>query len=210
MSNDYWLSAWQARVCRILPIFFLLIAALQASSIGLAVVAPELTAMEIHCDKLRCGISGNPLLLLPSGTREVVKASASAMAGYAAHLDLPATRLMLMATEALSNMPVVGLLMFVAAALQTLGHRGSTDLARAIPWLRRASIAALIAVPLVPIGESLRTTVLLTAIEPERHFALCVDVNRFILNLFLAFAAFAVTWALAAGSRAGRDIAEIV
>ena len=26
----------------------------------------------------------------------------------------------------------------------------------------------------------------------------------------LAFAAFAVTWALAAGSRAGRDLAEIV
>lgn len=210
MLDEYKLSPWQARVCRFLPAAFVVVAAVQASSIALALVAPELLAIEIRCDKLRCGISGNPLLLLPDNMRGEVEASASATANFRAHLDLAATRLKLMAADTVSSMPMVALLLFVAAALRTLGRRGSDDLARAIPWLRRASIAALVAVPLVPLGESLRTSVLLAAIPPERDFSLFVDVNRLILNLLLAFAAFAVTWALAAGSRAERDIAEIV
>ncbi len=210
MLDEYRMSAWQARVCRLLAAAFLVVAAVQASSIGLALVAPELLAIEIRCDGLRCGISGNPVLLLPDDTRGEVEASASATASFAAHLDVPATRLKLMVTDTVASMPIVALLLFVAAALRTLGRRGSDDLARATPWLRRASIAALVAVPLVPLGESLRTTVLLAVIRPDRHFSLYVDVNRFVLNLLLAFTAFAVTWALAAGSRAGRDIAEII
>ena len=210
MLDDYKLDAWQARVCRLLALAFLVVAAVQASSIARALVAPELLAIEIRCDGLRCGISGNPVLLLPDDTRREVAASASATAALGAHLDAPATRLKLMVAGTFGSMPIVALLLFVAAALRTLARRGSDDLARAIPWLRRASIAALVAVPLLPLGESLRRTVLLAAIRPERDFSFYVDVNRFILNLLLAFAAFAVTWALAAGSRAGRDMAEIV
>jgi hypothetical protein len=210
MGDEYRLSAWQARVCRLFPAAFLVVAAVQASAIGLALVAPNLLAIEILCDGSGCGISGNPQLLLPDDVRGEVEASASAGARFAAHLDEPATRLKLMATGAVGTLPILALLLFIAAALRTLGRRGSDDLARAIPWLRRASIAALLAVPLVPLGESLRTTVLLAAVVPEPHFSLYIDVNRFVLSLLLAFAAFAVTWALAAGGRAGRDLAEIV
>lgn len=210
MLDKYKLSAWQARVCRLVAAAFLAVAAIQTSSIGLALVAPELLATKIDCGGLRCDIAGNPVSLLPNDVRREVEASASATARFAGHLDVPATRLKLMATEAVGDMPIVALLLFVAAALRTLGRRGSDDLARAIPWLRRASIAALIAVPFVPLGESLRTTVLLAAIRPDTQFSFCVDLNRFVLNLLLALAAFAVTWALAAGGRAGRDIAEIV
>lgn len=210
MLYNYSLGRWQAWWCRLLAIAFATAAGVQALSVGLALAAPDLLATEIRCSGYRCGISGNPASLLPDAARREVEASAAAMAEFAAHLVVPATRIKLMAAETAGSMPVAALLLFVAAALGTLGRRGPDDLARAIPWLRRASIAALLAVPLVPLGESLQTTVLLAAVHPHGPFSLVVDLNRFILNLLLAFAAFAVTWALAAGSRAGRDIAEIV
>lgn len=210
MLDEYKLSGWQARVCRRLAFAFLAVAAVLTAMTGLALVAPDLLATEINCADLRCGVRGNPVSLLPDNARDEVEGSAAAAAKFAAHLDVPATRGKLLAAEAVGGLPIVALLLSVAAALSTMARRGGDDLARAIPWLRRASIAALLAVPLVPLGESLRATVLLAALRPDGGFTLCVDLNRLVLNLLLASAAFAVTWALAAGSRAGRDIAEIV
>lgn len=207
---DYRLSPAQARACRFVALVLLIVAVAQALSIGLALVAPRLLATDIHCTGIHCRIAGNPISLLPDATRGAVEASASAAERLERHLYVPRTRLTLMIAEGIASTPIVALLLFAAVAIGKLGQHSRDDLAQAIPWLRRASIAALVAVPLVPFGESVRTTVLLGAVRPGGNFHLDLDVNRFVLNLLLAGVAFAVTWALAAGSRAGQDIAEIV
>ena len=59
-------------------------------------------------------------------------------------------------------------------------------------------------------GQAVQTQALARAFEANPGFALNVNVGQVALNLMLALVALAVTWALSAGIRAERDLAEIV
>jgi hypothetical protein len=79
-----------------------------------------------------------------------------------------------------------------------------------MPWLLRASICTLLYASLPPLAGIARTSLLLSAIGPQYVFLAELDLRALAMNLLLASLAFTVTCALASGSRAQRDIAEIV
>jgi hypothetical protein len=100
--------------------------------------------------------------------------------------------------------------MSAARALRELGRGLYDDLAKALPWLRRAACFALMSAPLMPLGESIQTTVVMQAFRPATRFFLSMEIERIALHFLLALVALAVTWALAAGVKAERELAEIV
>ncbi|WP_380927355.1 hypothetical protein [Sphingomonas arantia] len=150
------------------------------------------------------------MTLLSDRLRNTAAAMTNAADLLDLHLGLPTVRLELFFAQLVIDLPVVGLLLSVALGVHALGQRKGHDLARALPWLRRAAVFALVAAPLIPLGESIRTTVLMQAFGPPVRFYLSMEFQRLVLNLLLALVALAVTWALAAGLRAEQDLAEIV
>jgi len=167
-------------------------------------------ALEVKCGQAGCHAIERPELLLPEEERAAIVASPVAMEHLAAHLHRPAVRAGLAAINLAQAAPFVLLMLCVAAATWRLGARGADDLTRALPWLRRASLAALAAAIVPPVADSLRAMLMLpgTPSGPGWYFA--VDLGPFMMGLLLAFAAFIVSWALAAGNRARRDMAGFV
>jgi hypothetical protein len=209
MQDSYSLSPRQARVCRIAAALFLLAGLLRimAALVPLATASPGL---EVHCAGGSCQAAGRPELLLPEPLRAQVSTSPAAAVRLAAYAGQQAVRAGLVGADLAEAIPFALLMLCVAGALGRLGARGADALARALPWLRRASFAALGTAFAPPLADSARAMLLLPATPagPSWYFAL--DLGSFLLGLLLALAAFAVSWALAAGSRAEQDMAEFV
>ncbi len=101
-------------------------------------------------------------------------------------------------------------MVFIGLALRALAARRGDDLARALPWLRRASFSALVLAVATPLAISLDAMVLFPGTPLGARWYIGVEFDRLALHLLLAFAAIAVVWALDAGSRAEREVAEFV
>ena len=210
MPRTYSLSAAQRQACRLLSYAFAAASLIQFVSIGVALTAPAFIASQIVCTGSGCTFTGAPLSLLPDSLRLTIGKMANAVTTLENHFAAPAVRLKLLVAETMMSLPVMCLLLTVAIAVYALSRGRNDDLARALPWLRRAAVLALISVLLVPLGESMRTTVVMQAFRPATRFHLSMEIERVALHLLLALVALAVTWPLAAGIKAEQDLAEIV
>jgi len=210
MSDSYSLSFRQARICRIAAALFAAAALVRAVSVATSISLAATPALEVKCGQAGCHAIERPELLLPEKERAAIVARPAAMMRLAAYAHRPAVRAGIAAINVAQAAPFVLLMLCVAAATWRLGARGVDDLTRALPWLRRASLAALAAAIVPPLADSLRTMLVLPGTPGGASWYFAIDLGPFMMELLLAFAAFIVSWALAAGNRARRDMAEFV
>jgi len=210
MYNSYFLSVRQARTCRIAAAFFLAAALIRFASVVASTIWTPTPVADVRCANFHCHATERPDLLLPESERAIIATSPGAMVRLVEYAHRPAVRIGLAATNLGEAAPLVFLLLSVAVATWRLGARGTDDLARALPWLGRASLAALVAAVVPPLGDSLRAMLLFPAAPSGPYWYFEIDLGPLVMRLLLACAAFIVSWALAAGSRARRDLAEFV
>lgn len=209
MTYGYSLTLRQARICRIAAGLLLAIAILQAAALLFAMAAPN-TALRWHCGGAGCTVATFPELGLTAEQLAEAGAAPGDSAGLVDRLDRPWIRLAQAGLAFVGGLPLAALLFCVAAALWRLSARGGDDLSRALPWLLRASVWTLVYALVPPLAAIASVSLLLSAIGPQFMFMAELDVKALLMNLLLASVAFTVTWAIAAGNRAQRDIAEIV
>lgn len=83
-------------------------------------------------------------------------------------------------------------------------------LARALPWLRLASKAAIaLALARLFVG-GLRSALLYPGLDHAESVRFSIDLNGMTLPLLLAFGVYTTVWALEAGIRAERELADFV
>jgi hypothetical protein len=207
MFDAYSLSLRRARIARIAALFLLVGL---ASIIGIIGLATHPSGLAVHCGPRGCVDRTSLIELAPEDARPALEASRPAQAMFARHVDRLSVRLGLGAVLMIQGLPFAALMLAVGFALRRLAARKGDDLASAMPWLRRAAIAALLMAVAIPVGDSLEAMILFPGTPSGPMWYVEVDFRRLLFDLLLAFAAFAVVWVLDAGSRAERDVAAFV
>lgn len=209
VRDTYFLPPRKALVCRIAGAAFLMLAALTATIAATWLIGP---APFIYVDNKGVRWKSEPLTLLDEQDRTIVAASVENSRRFAAYVARPRTRMMLAAIRQVKAIPFVCLILGIGLALRRLGGRHSDPLARALPWLRRASIAAILWALSMPVVDSLTATVLAHGLpndEDAFYFAV-TDWTEVNSALMLAIAAYATIWAIETGLRAQRDLDDFV
>lgn len=208
MNDEMLLPSREALLCRLGGAVFLFAAIIMPLVILTAGVTP---GAQPYCDtELNCVWRAQPSLLLEEETRLAVAATPDSQRRFEAYAARGGVRVGLAAIEAIGAVPF-GLMMFcVGVALRRLGGAASEGLPRALWWLRRASIAAIICA----LAEPVRETLLGTWLSPGTPAGFAITSTIYLANiaegLLLAFAAFATVWALEVTLRARRDLDEFV
>jgi hypothetical protein len=210
MQNHYRLSDVQARICRVAAVVFMLFAVARLGGTLFTVGMGERALNQFHCGASGCQAGVKPERVLPEDQRARVTGSPAAMAMFVENLRKPGTRLGVAVADLLGAASFVALHACAAMALWRLGRVGEGGLTRALPWLRYAALGAMGVAVLAPLAGVLRSSLLVSAIDSQSTFYLDLDVMALLRNLSLALVAYAVTWAVAAGSRAESDLAEIL
>ena len=163
-----------------------------------------------HCSSSGCADHSDLIGLAPEDQRGMLQRSSDARAKFSAHVSRPLARIGLAGANLIGVLPFALLMVFVGAALSTLAGRRGDDLGRALPWLRRAALMALLLVIAAPVSDSLENMILYpgTPAGPTWYFG--IELRTVTINLLLALAVLAVVWALDAGSRAERDVASFI
>lgn len=207
MSHAYSLPVRQGRVCRIAGSIFLFLAACTLIGVASVAIAPGAV---FNCKDGPCRWRVEPVRLLDDDERAAVTASSGAVARFDAHATRPLVRAGLGGIGLLRSGPFAVLLLGVSLALRRLGARRGDPLADALPWLRIGSLAAIASAVTAPIGESLTESLLSHGTPEGARWVISLDFNAIGTQLLLAVAAYATVWALEAGLKAQRDLAEIV
>ena len=210
MQTQYRLSPIQGRVCRIAAVVFVIFALFRVGGVLTGVVFADHALNQFHCGKQGCTGAVRPELVLPVDEQPRVTRSPAAMARFVDNLHRPGTRLGVAAADMLGAASFIALHVCAAMALWILGRQRSGGLTAALPWLRYAALAAVGVAVLAPAAGVLRSSLLVSAIDSQRTFYLDLDFMALLRNLSLALVAYAVTWAVATGSRAESDLAEIL
>lgn len=208
MFDAYSLSLRRARIARFAAALFLLVGL--ASIIGTIGVAVYPGGLAVHCGPSGCVDRTSLIELAPEEARPALAASRPAQSMFAQHIDRLPVRLGLGAVQLIYGLPFAAIMAAVGFALRRLAARKGDDLASALPWLRRAAIAALFMAVATPMADSLEAMILFPGTPFGPMWYVEVDFRRLLFDLLLAFAAFAVVWVLDAGSRAERDVAAFV
>jgi hypothetical protein len=197
MRIGYSLSINQRRVCRLAAGLFLLVALTQIIAVAISWSVPG-AQYNMRCSGGGCVTTSTPEVALPDDLRVQMQASSESVQQFERHVRQP------------HIWAGLGLVNLVAVAMRRLGQDRSDAMAAALPWIKRASIAAL-ALALVPtLAEAARVMILIpgTPHGPGIYFGL--DGGALLINLLIALAAFIVAWALEAGTRAARGMGEFV
>lgn len=207
MSDSYSLPSHKARLCRIAGAAFLFFALCSILGALLVSVAP---GPHLDCVNGPCRWTLEPERLLDDEARIAVMANPVTEARFDAHVEQTPVRAGLAGITIIEQGPFAFLLFGVGCALRRLGARRGDPLAEALPWLRRASIAAMLAAVSGLVGNSLRQSLLSGGTPEGWQVILMFDLVPIGTALMLAVAAYATIWAIEAGLRAQRDLAEIV
>lgn len=105
---------------------------------------------------------------------------------------------------------MVFMFVFVGVTLRRLGEQGTQVLARALPWFKRGAMAALLWAIAQPVTDSLRMMLLYPGTSKGPSWFIGIDFTVAGPALLLAIAVYATAWALEAGVRAQRDLADFV
>jgi hypothetical protein len=209
MRIGYSLSINQRRVCRLAAGLFLLVALTQIIAVAISWSVPG-AQYNMRCSGGGCVTTSTPEVALPDDLRVQMQASSESVQQFERHVRQPHIWAGLGLVNLVQGAPMMALLILVAVAMRRLGQDRSDAMAAALPWIKRASIAAL-ALALVPtLAEAARVMILIpgTPHGPGIYFGL--DGGALLINLLIALAAFIVAWALEAGTRAARDMGEFV
>lgn len=208
MDNSYFLPSRKARLCRLGGLGFLLGAAVMPVVIASAGLTPG--AWPICGGGYGCAWNGSVTRLLPEETRMGIEVSPPARARFEAYVARTDVRVGLAAIEAIDLLPFMAFLGSIGIALRRLGGSGANSLERALPWLRRASLAAIIWTIIGPVYESVLETWLSPGTPSGFQIVTTITLAPIAGGLLLAFAAYAAIWAVEAGLKAQRDLDRFV
>ena len=206
-KDSYSLPSGKARICRVAGAIFLLCAV--AMWLGIALTG-ILAGAPVRCVDTGCVVSVQPGELLDADVVAKVQSSPAAQQTYATYVHRPLVRLGIVGIMLIETGPFAMLLVGVGMALRSLGGGGREALARALKWLRRASQAALAWAVARPISDSLMDSLLSAGTPDGAQWQISIDSANIGTALMLGIAAFATVWALEAGLKAQRDLADFV
>lgn len=208
MSDGFSLPVKKARTSQRVGLLFLLIAAI----LGMATVAGSIVpGLSFQCDMPQpCQAITDPASLLPEEARAALIRDPAAHGHYAAWVAKPAVSVGLAGLNLLEYGPVSFLFVAVGLALRRLGERREHVLAHALPWLRLASQAAIVLALARLFVGGLRSALLYPGLDHGDTMRFPLDVNGMTLPLLLAFGVYTTVWALEAGIRAERELADFV
>lgn len=208
MQNSYWLPPRKARLCRAVGAIFVLAAIVLAIVIAVAGLSPGASPM---CDfEVGCVWRNQPVILLDQDLRTAVLASPARREAFEAYVARPEVRLGLAAVEAINLGPFAFVILGVGLALRHLGGSGSAALAKALRWLRRASIGAILWALASPVYECLLATLLSPGTPNGATVVWFIYLDKIGAALLLALAAYTAIWAVEAGLEARRDLDRFV
>ena len=187
---------------------FLCIAAFLGVLTIVAAVAP---GPYWNCDaEQRCRGGADAANLLPDETLARLKSDIKARDRFDSWVAEPGVRVGLAAIVLLESGPMAFLFLAVGMALRRLGQQRQQALADALPWLRRASRAAIALAVARIVCPILQAALLYNGVGGSRALSNPIQMDTAFLFLLLAFAAYATIWALEAGIRAERELADFV
>lgn len=199
--------ARKARRCRLAGALFLLIAALGIATIPLAGLWP---APRFHCGDQGCTATSAPVELFDDGDAARLSRSPADVRRLDAYVARAPVRLALAGIELIDVGPFVVLMGAVGLALRRLGEPPAQAFARALPWLRRATIAAILWAIAQPVSDALRQMLLYRGTSWGPHWILPLNVNAIAVPLLLAIAAYATVGALESGLQAQAELDDFV
>jgi hypothetical protein len=208
MPSGYFLPPRKAFLCRLAGVVFLLSAAVMPIVIAVAGLTPG--AWPICGGGYGCAWNANATTLLPEESRAEIEGSPSALARYEAYVARTDVRIGLAAIEAIDLLPFMALLGTVGIALRRLGGSGADTLERALPWLRRASLAAIVWTLAGPVYQSALETWLSRGMPSGFQIVTTILLAPIAGGLLLAFAAYAAIWAVEAALKAQRDLDRFI
>lgn len=207
VPDSYSLPPRKARLCRLAGAMFLAWAALT----GLGALSSGLyPGPRVQCGEDGCAASSRPSLLLDDDDRELIQASPAIERAFDAHARRPLVRAGVAGIMLIDLGPFAALLLAVGLALRRLGRGGDDALPRALFWLRRASQAAMLWAVTRPLADSLMESLLSGGGPEGAQWRISFDPGDIGVALSLGVAAYAAVWALEAGLRAQRDLADFV
>ena len=208
MTDRYSLPYPKARLCRRASIAFLLVAALWGAAATAQAIVP---GWSFSCsDEQGCRQASNIIGLLPEKEQVPVLSHPAAKARFSAYVAQPAVRAGLASLVLLDEGLLVFLFTAAGLTLRRLGERGDHVLMRALPWLKRGATAAVLWAVAQPLTASLRAMLLFPGTPSGASWFFSIDLTVAGPALLLAIAAYAIAWALEAGVRAQRDLADFV
>ncbi|MCT8003756.1 hypothetical protein NZL82_17935 [Sphingomonas sanguinis] len=208
MPYGYFLPPRKARLCRLAGVLFLLSAAVMPVVIAAAGLTPG--AGPICGGGYGCVWNARAATLLPEESRMLIEMSPPARAQFDAHVARTDVRIGLTAIAAIDLLPFMALLSSVGVALRRLGGSGADTLERALPWLRRASLAAIVWTLAGPVHQSALETWLSPGMPSGFQIITTILLAPIAGGLLLAFAAYAAIWAVEAALKARRDLDRFV
>ncbi|HET9511144.1 MAG TPA: hypothetical protein VFO80_08330 [Sphingomonas sp.] len=194
-------------MCRIAGGGFILFAIVNLLTLGLWLRGP---APHTYCVPVTCWIKTEPLTLLDESDRTILATSPDRALAFDAYVAQPRVRLALAAIRAVKALPFSLMVLGIGVALRRLGGGSGNPLARALPWMRRASIAAIVWALAKVLVDSLTATVLSGGLPEGFTYYFASEWNEVGTALMLALAAYAMAWAMEAGVTAQRDLDEFV
>jgi len=208
VSDGYSLPPKKARTSRRVGILFLMIAAFFGVMTIIAAAAP---GPYLNCNsEQRCTGEADAANLLPEETLLRLKSDAEARGRFDQWVAKPGVRIGLAAIALLELGPMAVLFLAVGMALRRLGQKRHHALADALPWLRRASRAAVTLAVARILCPVLQAGLLYKGVGGSQVLSNPIQMDSALLLLLLAFAAYATIWALEAGIRAERELADFV
>ncbi len=208
MPDGYSLPPKKARTSRGVGALFLFFAAVMAV---LTIVAAAAPGPYWHCGSEQdCRVGADAANLLPDETLTKLNSNPTARRRFDAWVATPGIRVGLAAVMLLESGPMPVLLFAVGMALRRLGQKRRNALADALPWLRRASRAAIVLAVARVLAPILQSLLLANGFDHPEVLTSPIMVDMTLLLLMLAFAAYATIWALEAGIRAERELADFV
>lgn len=204
MQNSDWLPARKARLCRAVGAIFVLAAIVMAIVIAVAGLSPGASPV---CDfAAGCTWRNRPSILLDQDVRGMVLATPSGLKTFEAYVARPDVRLGLAAVETINLGPFAFVMLGVGLALRRLGGRASAALPKALRWLRRSSIAAILWAVMSPLYDCLLAMLLSPGTPNGATVEWFIYLDKIGAGLLLALAAYTAIWAVEAGLEARRDL----
>lgn len=209
MQYSYDLPARKAQACRWAAAFFAVVAAIALATPIVVIALTGDPMVKWQCSTGgECGFTDGSLEFLDAEEQSAIASSPAAAERFADHLSRWPIRIGAAFLSVLSPAPFAALMFGVAMSLRAFGT--ARGIAGAIGWMRLTAWAAVTAAIAPPIIGLLHSVLLLPGTPHGPGFRIEIDGGPLLLHLLLAFASFAVVWALDAGRRAQRDLAEIV
>lgn len=209
MARRYFMSRGRARAVRAFAVLCFLIAGAGVATLPTMVVGPQWQAFMIDCDD-GCRAKPQPLDQLSPEVRHVIANLPKASERMTAAMAEPYWWWRLLGIQMLDALPFTLLFFSVGMALWRFSNRQEHRDWSGMRWLQRATAAGIAMAIAEPLAQVLRDAVFLGAMTDVGAFSYSVEFTLIIERLLLACAAWAATWALAAGLRARGDLAEIV